>query len=249
MMTDPRASVLIVDDEPVAREGLRRMLGGVSWLRVVGEAADGRTAAAQIDALTPDMVLLDVEMPGLTGLDVLRRVAHQPLVIFTTAHAQHAVTAFELGAVDYLLKPFGQERLDGALEKVRAALGEPAGTPALERLAEIMAVGPISRLFVRTGNAIVPVSVSDIAWFEARGDYVAAHAGAARHLLHLSLNRLEERLEPRRFARLHRGHIVNLDRVKAFRSDGRGRMVAQLDDGTVLPVSRSKSQELRALSR
>ncbi len=248
MATKPaRVTVLIADDEPVARAGLRDMLGGIDWVVCVGEAANGPATVTAIDTLRPEVVLLDIEMPGLLGTDVLRRVTHQPLVIFTTAHAQHAVTAFELGALDYLLKPFGSERLTAALERVRSVLGEPAATPAFDRLREALAQGPISRLFVRSGGSVIPIAVVNVSWFEARGDYVAAHVGGARHLLHLSLNHLESRLDPKRFLRVHRTHIVNLDQVAAFRRLGKGRLMAELKDGTQVAVSRSRSQELRGL--
>lgn len=241
-----RVSVLIADDEPVARAGLRDMLTAIEWLTCVGEAANGVAAVEAINTLKPELVFLDIQMPGLLGTDVLRRAAHQPFVIFTTAFGQHAVTAFELGALDYLLKPFGPERLRTALERVRAALGEPKALPAFDRLGEALGQGPMSRLFVRTGGAIIPVAVSSVSWFEARGDYVAAHVGPVRHLIHLSLNRLETRLDPERFKRIHRTHIVNLDQVKAFRSESRGRLAAELGDGTRLSVSRARAQELRA---
>jgi two-component system, LytTR family, response regulator len=240
-------TVLIADDERVARDGLRHMLSGVTWLTCVGEAASGPAAVAAIDTLKPDLVFLDIQMPGATGTEVLERVTHQPFVVFTTAYAQYAVTAFELGALDYLLKPFGPDRLATTLERVRAALGEPVSTSALDRLRESAGSGPISRLFVRTGGAITPIAVSSVAWFEARGDYVAAHTPGGRHLLHLSLNRLEQRLDPDRFLRIHRTHIVNLDHVKAFTPRGKGRLEAELTDGTSLPVSRTRSQELRGL--
>ena len=242
-----KITVVIADDEAIARDGLRAMLQDVDWLKVVGEAASGRAAVELIDTLKPDLVLLDIEMPGLRGTDVLRQSAHQPYAIFTTAYSQHAVTAFELGALDYLLKPFGAARLSQALERVRAAIGEPAA--AFDRLAESLRKGPMTRLFVRTGSGVVPVPVAQVAWFEARGDYVAAHTASGRHLLHLSLNRLEERLDPKVFVRVHRTHIVNLEHVRAFRRAEPGRMEAELKDGTRLAVSRAKAQELRAVAR
>jgi two-component system LytT family response regulator len=168
--------------------------------------------------------------------------------VFTTAHAEHAITAFELGALDYLLKPFGPERFNTALERLRAAIGEPAA-PAFDRLGEALSPGPISRIFVRSGRAIVPVAVDTIAWFEALGDYVGVHAGGATHLVHVSLNRLEQRLDPRRFSRIHRTHIVNLDQVEAFKRQDGGGLVALLHDGSVLAVSRAKAQELRSQAR
>lgn len=248
-MTDAvPVSALIVDDEPIARAGLRRMLGEVEWIRCSGEAASGPEALQSIAELQPELVFLDIEMPGLSGIDVLRALRQPPYVVFTTAYAEHAVAAFELGAIDYLLKPFGPERLQASMERVRAALGEPRAA-LLDRIGEALSRGPMSRLFVRTGRSIVPVAVSTIAWFEAVGDYVAAHADGTQHLLHLSLNRLEERLDARRFARIHRTHIVNLDRVVAFRRQLAGQVIAEMRDGTRLPVSRAKAQELRHLAR
>lgn len=253
-MSDGTVTALIADDEPVARAGLRHLLRGLPWLQCVGEAADGPAALAEIQRLRPELVFLDIQMPGLLGTEVLRRLAESglagaapPLVVFTTAHAEHAITAFELGALDYLLKPFGAERLHATLERVRAALGEPC-PPALERLADLLGRGPLTRLFVRSGAAIVPVAVEQVSHFEAVGDYVAVHAGAAEHLLHLALSRLEERLDPKRFVRIHRGCIVNLDAVHRFRRLANGQLSAELKDGRALMVSRSRSQALRSLA-
>ncbi len=240
-------TTLIADDEPVARSGLRRMLAPSGWISVVAETANGPATVEAIDRLRPELVFLDVEMPGFSGTDVLRAMSHHPYVVFTTAFAEHAVAAFELGALDYLLKPFGATRLSAALERVRAAIGEPVAHPALERLGEAMAQGPISRLFVRSGGALVPIATERVAWFEADGDYVAAHVDGRRHLLHLSLARLASRLDSTRFVRIHRGCIVNLAFVVAFRRGGRGELMAEMKGGTRLAVSRSRAQELRQL--
>jgi two-component system LytT family response regulator len=244
-----KVTTFVADDEPVARAGLRAMLTAFDWVQVIGEAADGESAVRKIQALRPELVFLDVQMPGLLGTDVLRRLERPPFVIFTTAFSEHAVTAFELGAVDYLLKPFGPSRLAGAIERVRTALGEPAPADTFERLSGALAGGPISRLFVRVGGTLVPLPVERVSWFEASGDYVTAHAAHAKHLLHLSLSRLEARLDPRRFVRVHRTHIVNLDQVRAFRRDARGNLEAELLDGARVPVSRAKAQEIRSLGR
>jgi two-component system LytT family response regulator len=244
-----KVSAFVVDDEPVARAGLRAMLAAFDWVDVVGDAADGESAVTGIAALRPELVFLDVQMPGLLGTDVLRRLDRPPFVIFTTAYSEHAVSAFELGAVDYLLKPFGPARLAAAMERVRSALGEPASVDPVERLSGGLAGGPISRLFVRVGGTLVPLPVERVAWFEADGDYVIVHAGPARHVLHLSLSRLETRLDARRFARVHRAHIVNLDQVRAFRRDAGGNLEAELLEGARVPVSRARAQELRKLGR
>jgi two-component system LytT family response regulator len=245
-MTDAaKISTLIVDDEPVARAGLMRLLAEIEWIDVVGEAADGLTAVEMIDAQKPDLVFLDIQMPGLIGTDVFRRLRHRPLVVFTTAHSQHAVAAFELGALDYLLKPFSETRLSATVERVRAALGEPHS--ALDRFSEAMSHSPMSRLFVRTGRNVVPIAVADIVRFEAVGDYTAVHVNDAHHLLHVSLNQLEARLDPQRFLRIHRAHIVNLDRVASFSRRVDAQLVAQMSDGKILPVSRARAQKLRAV--
>ena len=240
-----RVRALVADDEPVARAGIRRMLAEFAWIECVGEAPTGPATVAALDALRPDVVFLDVEMPGMSGLDVLRAAVHRPFVVFTTAYSQHAVTAFELGALDYLVKPFGPERFATAMERVRAGLGEPAPA-AGDRLAEALSAAPMSRLFVRSGASLTPVPVAEIRWFNAAGDYVEAHVGTGHHLVHVSLARIEERLDPRKFCRIHRTHLVNLDYVRAFRRAPNGRMVAEMKDGTRLPVSRSHATELRA---
>ncbi len=249
-----KVSAFVADDEPVARAGLRAMLGAFDWVEVVGDAADGESAVAGIQALRPELVFLDVQMPGVLGTEVLRRLAARraerpPFVIFTTAYSEHAVAAFELGAVDYLLKPFGPSRLAAAMERVRAALGEPAPADPFDRLSGAMAGEPIRRLFVRVGGALVALPVERVSRFEADGDYVIAHEGAARHVLHLALSRLDARLDPRRFARVHRAHIVNIDHVRAFRRDDRGNLEAELLDGARVPVSRARAQEIRNLAR
>lgn len=243
-----RITTLIVDDEPIARAGMRRTLDEVEWIECIGEAANGIAAVEMIDALKPELVFLDIQMPGLIGTDVVRRLQHQPFVVFTTAYAQHAVSAFELGALDYLLKPFGEDRLRATLDRIRAAVGEPR-LSSFDRFSETMNHAPMSRLFVRSGRNILPIAVTDIAWLEAVGDYIAAHVGETQHLLHLSLNQLEDRLDATRFVRIHRTHIVNLEHVVAFRSEPSGQLIAELGDGTRLPVSRAKARDLRGLAR
>jgi two-component system LytT family response regulator len=244
-----KVRTFIVDDEPIARAGLRAMLGAIDWVDVIGEAADGESAVSAINTRRPELIFLDVQMPGLIGTEVLRRLEGSPFVIFTTAFSEHAVTAFELGAVDYLLKPFGPSRLAAAMERVRSAIGEPSTVGASERLSGALAGGPISRLFVRVGGTLVPLPVERVSRFEADGDYVVAHSESARHVLHLSLSRLESRLDSRRFVRVHRTHIVNLDHVRAFKRDASGNLEAELLDGARVPVSRARAQEIRSLGR
>ena len=239
-------TVVIADDEPIARQGLRHMLAAHSWLSVVGEAASGDATVAMVDALRPDVLFLDVEMPGESGIDVLRRLTHAPMVIFTTAYSQHAVTAFELGAIDYLLKPFGAARFALALERLRAGVGEPVESVG-DRLQEAMRRGTMSRLFVRSGSFVIPVAVEQVARVEAWGDYVIAHTTSTRYVIHLALQRLADRLDPARFVRVHRAHVVNLAHVKAFRAQPGGGLVAEMHDGAKVPVSRTYAKGIRAL--
>jgi two-component system, LytTR family, response regulator len=251
-----RIRALIVEDEPLARRTLREILAGVPWLECVGEAETGARAVEMIDALTPDLVLLDIEMPELNGLQVLDRISHEPAVIFTTAYDRYAVSAFELEALDYLLKPFGRERCLAALERARRALPANGGVadaalaPSLvERARHVMAEsGPLTRLFVRDRDRIVPVPTADIERLEAADDYVEVHTKARSYLVYLTLNDFERRLDPDRFIRVHRAHIVNLDFVKQLVPYDGSRMQIEMRDGTKILASRTRSKELRQLA-
>ena len=242
------ASVLIVDDEPLARKQLRDFVEDVPWLECIGEAPDGGAAIELINSVEPDLVFLDVQMPGVSGLEVLRRVRYRPAVVFTTAYDHYAVTAFELQALDYLLKPFGRARFDAAVERARAALGDQAAPWAGDRA---VALGPsrtVMRLFVRERGRIVPVQLKSVEWMEARDDYVALHTGGRRHLVHVSMNGLEAMLDPDRFVRIHRSYIVNLDYVSSLAPLESGRLEVELSTGVRLAASRSRSKSLRGLA-
>lgn len=247
-------TVFLADDEPLARAGLRKALAREPWLQVIGEASDGEAALEAVLRLRPELLFLDVQMPGLQGTEVLQRLVQSgqplPLVIFTTAYAEHAVSAFELGAVDYLLKPFGPERLGACLARVRAGLGEPC-PPLLERWALAQSSGPLTRLFVRRGAHIVPLRLADLTHIEAEDDYLRLHRAAGAEsgsdLLRLPLSRLEERLDPARFVRIHRSCIVNLDHLARFRRLPSSALLAELKTGLALPVSRARAQEIRRL--
>jgi two-component system LytT family response regulator len=241
-----KVSALVVDDEPLARRKLRELVDDVPWLACVGEAADGDAAIAAVDTLRPDLLFLDIELPGPSGLEVLARVRHRPTVIFTTAYDRYAVAAFELHALDYLLKPFGRGRFEAAVERARMCL-DAAGPSTLERGRQALAVpaGPVARLFVRDRGRIVPLAVRDVVRLQAEDDYVAAHAGGRSYLVHLPLAELERRLDPDRFLRIHRSHVVNLDHVEAFEAQADGRVEVVLKDGLRLVASRTRSRELR----
>jgi two-component system LytT family response regulator len=229
---------VIVDDEPLARRELRRLLAGYSWLEIVGEASDVEDAGERIESLRPDLVLLDVQMPGGTGFDVLERLDRPPRVIFTTAYDRYAVKAFEVSALDYLLKPIEPERLAAALEKARAAL-QPSlqvrsGSAALEQL------------FVRDGPRCWFVPLPEVAVFTAEGNYVRLHWGKERPLLARSLVALESKLDPRRFFRANRRQIVNLAFIQSVESGLGGRLYLELKDGPEVEVSRRQARVFRS---
>ena len=249
MTANATITALIVEDEPLARRRLRELIRDVPWVHCIGEAVNGRTAVAAIDELQPDLVFLDVQLPGCSGVDVLSRVRHAPAVIFTTAHDQFAVTAFELGAVDYLLKPFGRDRFGRALDRARPLLERQDGGAAAERAREVLADGPIPRLFVREAGRIVPVRVASIERLEACDDYVIVHAGGRRFRVNLPLSDLERRLDPHAFVRVHRSHVVNLDHVSSWAPYDGSRFQITLRSGATIMASRQRSRVLRDLGR
>ena len=235
---------VIVEDEPHARASLRDYASDVSWLTVVGEAVEGAAAVTLIDELEPDLVFLDICLPEASGLEVLERVHHRSEVVFTTAHDQYALAAFELGALDYLLKPFGRQRFQTAMERVSRRLQSPVA--AADR-ARAVFDRPLRRLFARTRDSIVPIDVSTIRHIKACDDYVEVHSEAGEHLLRTTLSELASRLDPDVFLQIHRSHVINLDAiVKLVPFDAR-RLLVQLRDGTEIVASRSASEALRSL--
>jgi two-component system, LytTR family, response regulator len=241
-------TLVIADDEELAREKLRTLAEELPDVRVVGEAEDGPTALRLIDELRPDVVLLDLSMPGMSGLEVAKRMRHRPAVVFTTAFDQYAVAAFELQAVDYLLKPFDDGRFKAAIDRARERSATPSDLTDGERLRHALYdSGHLSRVFVRDRNRILVVPTSEIERLEARGDYVALHAGPKRHLVQVSIADMERMLDPGHFVRVHRSHIVNLDYVVAFTTDPKGAVEVELRGGTRLSVSRARAQALRNL--
>jgi two-component system, LytTR family, response regulator len=245
-MTGERVRALVVEDEPEARRMLREFLTEASWVELVGEAADGREAVARIDRLEPDLVFLDIHLPELSGLEVLEKIHHQPEVVFATAYDRYAVTAFELGALDYMVKPFGRERFRNMLQRVRRRLAlDPDVPPSSERARPALGDAPLRRLFARTGDRIVPIPAAAILRVQARGDYAEVHAPGGPFLLHVSLTELAARLDPERFVQVHRSHIVNLDAVKLLRPYDDRRLLIVLANGEEIVASRSASEALR----
>ena len=247
-----KTRAVVVEDEPISRQQLKDLLLDVDWIDCIGEAADGRSAVAIIDELQPDLVFLDIEMPEMSGLDVLESIKHDPAIVFTTAYDKFAVAAFELEAIDYLLKPFGRERLRAALDRVRRAVASDADVPvarrAHEALDQLSGGGTVTRLFVRDRGRIVPVAVQEIERLEADDDYVAVFARDRRYLVYLGMNEFESRLDPARFLRIHRSHIVNLDHVAGMVPFDATRLQIEMKDGTKLIASRTRSRELRSLA-
>jgi two-component system LytT family response regulator len=251
-LTIPRTPLraVIAEDEPLARDHLRTLVQAHDALTLVGEAADGDTAVALVNAVRPDVVFLDVRMPGRDGFGVLTALVHRAHVVFTTAHDTHAVQAFELGAVDYLLKPFGTARFATAVARLRERVGMSVDVEPLERLREVQEQGgaPLERVFVRTGQRLVPIRLADVSRLDADGDYVALVVDRRRHLLGMTLSALLPRLDPARFIRIHRSHVVNLDCVVAIRPHDAGRYLVELCDGAKIVASRSGTQVLRQLT-
>ena len=259
--------VVIVDDEAFARQRLRRLLGEQPDIEIVGEASNGREAVTLITTHNPDVVLLDVQMPRVDGFGVLRALdGPAPLVIFVTAFDEHAVAAFNVHAFDYILKPVDPSRFAEAIERARTQITR---TTAADRHAKLVAFldasaagvsretaeiadlpngarGPIDRLLVKDDGRMYFVPVSEIDWIEAYGNYARVHTGAHTHLIRETMATLERALDVRRFARIHRSTIVNLDRVKQMDLWGSGDYMVRLADGTQLKLSRWYRDRLEA---
>ena len=248
-MSNPKQQVraLMVEDEPHARHSLREYTAGVDWLTMVGEACDGVEAIQLIDRLEPDLVFLDVSLPELSGLEVIQRIHHLPEIVFTTAYDRFAIAAFEMGALDYLMKPFGRERFQAMLERVRKRLMTD-GVPAAERARDALG-SPLRRLFARTANGIVPINVRSIRHIQASGDYIEIECENGNYLLHMSLGEIAARLDPATFCRIHRSHIVNLDAVERLLAHDDRRFLVKLKGGREVLASRAASELLRRLAR
>jgi two-component system, LytTR family, response regulator len=260
---------LVVDDEPLARAGVRALLGEDPEVEVVAECANGRQAVDAIHAHAPDLVLLDVQMPQVDGFAVVRQIgaARMPVVVFVTAFDQYALKAFEARALDYLLKPFTDERFRdvvarakehvrqrrvGALGAQLAALLAGHAPPPASSAARPTAAPaePPPRFLVRLGSRTTFVRVEDVDWVEASDYYAQLHVGGATHLVRETMQEIERRLDPRRFVRVHRSAIVNVERVREIRSGAGGRQEVVLRDGTRIPVSRGRREHVeRACGR
>jgi two-component system LytT family response regulator len=234
---------LIIDDERLARTALRRLLRPYKDIEVAGEAANSEEGLRAISRFKPDLVLMDVEMPGRNGFELLEQLEDVPLVIFTTAFDTYAVKAFEESALDYLMKPISSERLEAALDRARKALAAAAAQPA-----GAGASGSAPRqIFVRDGKRCWIVRLADIRLLESEGNYTRLHFGEDAPLVFRSLSALEQRLTPDLFFRSNRSQVINLQWIESVHNEIDGRLVVKLTKGELIEVSRRQSQRLRQL--
>jgi len=275
-VSDPQAPpirIAIVDDEPLARERIRRLLAGHDDVEVVAECGDGGTAGREIVDRRPDLVFLDVQMPVMDGLDVADELLVAlggeavPLIVFTTAYEQYAIRAFEAHAMDYLVKPFSDERFAGTLanarrrlrqmrverlsDQLRQLLGESGGPrselpPASETASPTSEHGRLDRLVLRTGPRSRIVRAAAVDWIGADGVYARVHVSGRSYLIRTPMHELESRLDPQLFVRIHRSSLVNLDRIQDIHEVTPGEFVVRLADETRLKVSRSRRLQLEA---
>ena len=247
-------SILVVDDEPLARRVLERHIAQREGVTLAGECRDGREAVQAIRTLRPDLVFLDVQMPELGGFEVIREIGAErmPATIFVTAFDEFAVRAFDVHALDYLVKPFTDERLEASLRRALEHRRRERAVDMSERLAALLADSTaaeqapeyLSRLLVPLGDRSVVIDTSDITWVRADDYYVTIHTRERRFLLRETMADLERRLDPRTFLRIHRSAIVNVGVVRELRHEARGPTTVTLRDGTRLPVSRSRRERV-----
>jgi two-component system LytT family response regulator len=257
-MTDGKPiHVLLVDDEPLAREMIREMLKDDPEAEVVSECVNGREAIEAIQEHNPDLIFLDVQMPEIGGFEVLEALksVHVPHVIFVTAYDQYAVRAFEVHALDYLLKPFDRERFDSAWRRAKlhilATRNGEMDQRILAILEELKAGSKyLERLVIKSGGRVFFLDTDDIDWIEAEGNYVSVHTGKKSHLLRETISSLEAQLDPKKFLRIHRSSIVKIDRIKELQPWFHGEYRVILLDGTQLTLSRNYRENLQeALGR
>lgn len=238
---------VVVDDERIPRRFLCSLIAEVDWLELAGEAATGEVALAQIDSQEPDVVFLDVRLPDMSGIEVLERIREGPVVVFTTAFNEYAIPALRLGAVDYLLKPFGRQQFQEAVAQVRKRLEARRWRVAGPAAESHRAPSPRRRIFVRQGAVLVPVALDDVERVEAKRDFAMLFVAGRGYLAHIGLGELESMLDPRRFVRVHRSHIVNLDCVATLNAYDLRRFSVVMKDGFQLTASRAGTRLLRDL--
>ena len=249
MTGEPKRKIgaLIVDDEELARQVLRELLQSHPEVQLLAECANGFEAVKAIAEHKPDLLFLDVQMPKLTGFDVLELIEDDIAIIFVTAYDQYAMKAFEVHAVDYLLKPVGRERFEAALGRAKDRIGEKM--PPAQQLAAAARPAQqfLDRLVVRDGTRVTLIPVAKLDYVEAQDDYIALASHGAKHLKQQTIVSIEAGLDPARFVRIHRSYIVNFERVVRIEPYGKDSRLAILADGTRLPVSRAGYARLKSL--
>jgi two-component system LytT family response regulator len=259
-LTSTKIKTLIVDDEPLARRNLRLLLEKDQQIEIVEECRNGREAVKAINALSPDLIFLDIQMPEMDGFDVLARVGPERIqaIIFVTAFDQYALKAFDVHALDYLLKPFDDERFAHALARAKAQIEAREIDRLSKRLLALLEEREserkgskheknyLTRLMIKASGRVMLLKVDDIDFIEADGNYAKLHVGRKAHLLREKMHDLEERLDPERFVRIHRSIIVNLDRIKEMHPHFNGDYIVVLEDGRQLRLSRSRRDLLEA---
>ena len=237
---------IIVDDEPLAIEIIRNYLEAHDDIEILAECQNGFDGLKAIHELQPQLVFLDIMMPKLNGFEMLELLDHHPVIIFSTAYDQYALKAFEQNAIDYLLKPYAQHRLDLALEKARKRLSESSPTPEILSLIKYhQQTGDLHRIVVRNGTKINIIAIDKIFYLEAMDDYVYIHTGAGKFLKQQTMKYFEDQLPAREFVRVHRSYILALNQLAKLEPYGKDSHVAVLKGGGQLPVSRSGYQKLR----
>jgi two-component system, LytTR family, response regulator len=247
MTQSGKIRAVVVDDEYLARQVVRELLAEHPDIEIAAECANGFEAVKAVTELKPDLLFLDIQMPKLDGFEVLELIGTEMAIIFATAYDQHALRAFEVHAVDYLLKPFGGERFNQALARARQRLGGKL-PPASELKAATRAPGEYAeRIVVRDGTRVHIIPITKLDYVEAQDDYAALASEGKKHLKQQTISGIESSLDPERFFRIHRSYIVNLERVTKIEPYGKDTHVAILTDGTRLPVSRTGYGRLRAV--
>jgi len=241
-----RFRAIIVDDEDLARQVIREMLQAHPEVEIAGECANGFEAVRMTGELKPDLLFLDIQMPKLDGFEVLELIGSEVAIVFVTAHDEHALRAFEVHAVDYLLKPFTAERFDAALERVKQRIGEKLPAPT-ELAAAIREPGQYAeRIVVKDGTRVQIIPTAKLDYAEAQDDYVALASQGKKHLKQQTISSLEAALDPKDFVRIHRSYLVNLERVARLEPYTKDSHVVILNDGARLPVSRAGYTRLKA---
>ncbi len=249
-MTDEKIRTILVDDEYLARQMSKEYLADYPNIEIIGECNSGKQAVKTINSLQPDLIFLDVQMPELSGFGVLKKLKQIPFVIFSTAYDKYALQAFEVNAVDYLLKPYDRERFNQAVQRVLDRIQN--NDTSVEQLKSLIKniqtdQADTKRLWIKENGSLKPIKLQEIDWIEAMDDYACLHLGKANHLVNQTMRELETILDDKMFMRIHRSTIVNLDSIQQLRPIGDGSYQVILKDGTKLSLSRGQAKKLKGL--